>query len=199
MSETQHPRNSRTAGSIVTIVALLSAAGPSSASGQIEREGQWLAFGLGPGFDQISCGVCQGNPKPGIAGFVRFGGTVSDRLLLGGEFDGWTRGDDGIRQYLGSLSAIALLYAGPAARFHVKGGLGAVGFRASEEGDALTSLSLGLTGGVGYDFPIRENLSLTPFASLTLAPFASLKFNGDLAQSGATLSLLQGGLSLTWH
>lgn len=196
MSERQRVRM---AGRMAAVVAVLVVSGVGRASGQTEREGQWLAVGLGPGVDQVSCGVCQGSPNPGIAGFVRFGGTISDRVLLGAEFDGWTRGDEGIRQYIGSLSAIALLYAGPDARFHVKGGLGAVGFRASEEGDALTALSLGISGGVGYDFPIRENLSLTPFASLTLAPFANLKFNGDLAQSGATLSLLQGGLSLTWH
>ncbi|MDH3734054.1 MAG: hypothetical protein OEU54_10990 [Gemmatimonadota bacterium] len=168
-------------------------------SAQTQRDGQWLAVGLGAGLDQISCSICEGTPKSGIAGFVRFGGTITDRLLIGAEFDGWTRGEEEIRQYMGSLSAVALLYAGPEARFHLKGGIGAVGFRAAEDGDALTALTIGVTGGVGYDFPIRDNLSLTPFASLTLAPFASLKFNGELAEDGVTLGLLSGGLSLTWH
>jgi hypothetical protein len=181
------------------LVATAVTLGVGDASGQIEREGQWLAVGLGGGVDQVSCAVCQGTPEPGIAGFVRFGGTLSHRLLVGAELDGWTRGADEIRQVLGSLSAIALLYAGPEARFHIKGGVGVVAFRATEDGDALTALSPGVTAGVGYDFPIRENLSLTPFASLTIAPSANLKFNGDLAQGGATLSLLHGGMSLTWH
>ena len=180
---------------VVALIALSAAA----TAGQTQRDGQWLAVGLGAGVDQVSCGVCQGNPNPGVTGFVRFGGTVSDRLLLGAEFDAWTRSDESIRQYMGALSAIAILYAGPEARFHVRGGLGAMGFRASEEGDALTALTFGITGGVGYDFPIRETLSLTPFASLALAPFASLKFNGELAEDGVTLGLLQGGLALTWH
>lgn len=182
-------------GVAATIVAL----SVTGAEAQVQREGQWFAVGLGGGVDQISCGVCQGDPKPGITGFVRFGGTISDRLLLGAEFDGWTRSDESIRQYMGTLNAIAILYAGPEARFHLKGGVGAMGFRASEDGDALTALTFGITGGAGYDFPIRENLSLTPFASLTLAPFADLKFNGELAQDGATLGLLQAGLGLTWH
>lgn len=178
---------------------LLTAGSVSAQVERVDRDGQWLAVGLGGGVDQISCGICQGTPRPGIAGFVRFGGTISDRVLIGGEFDLWTRGDDGIRQYIGGLQAVGLLYAGPDARFHLKGGLGFMGFRATEDGDALTALTVGVSAGVGYDFPIKENLSLTPFASLSLAPFANLKFNGDLAQSGATLGLLQGGLSLTWH
>lgn len=171
----------------------------ADASGQNRRGGQWLAVGLGGGLDQVACGVCAGTPEPGITGFVRFGGTIGDRLLLGGEFNGWTRDAEDTRQLLGSLSAIALFYADPEARFHVKAGLGAVGYRASEDGDALTALSFGVTGGIGYDFPINETLSLSPFASVTLAPFTKLHFNGDLAESGVTLGLLQGGLGLTWH
>ena len=192
----------RDAAAATVLIVGLATATPTAVAAQIEqpgREGQWLAVGIGGGVDQIACAICAGTPKPGVAGFVRFGGTMSDRVLLGGELDLWTRSEEGIRQYLGGLQAIGLLYAGPAARFHLKGGLGVMGFRATEDGDALTSLAFGVSAGIGYDFPVRDNLSLTPFASLSLAPFADLKFNGELAQGGATLGLLKGGLSLTWH
>ena len=163
------------------------------------REGQFLAVGLGFGFDQISCDVCAGNPKSGLSGFVRFGGTVSDRVLLAAEFDAWTRGDEGVRQILGSLSAVALLYAGPEARFHFKVGGGAVGYRATEDGNDLTAFTLGVTAGLGYDYPVSETLSLSPYANLVVAPFATLNADGDPAVTGATLAMLTGGLSLTWH
>lgn len=166
---------------------------------QTRREGQWLSVGLGGGFDQVTCEVCQGSPESGPAGFVRFGGTISQRLQIGAEFDGWTRGDEGIRQYMGSLQAVAVLYADPVARFHFKLGAGAVGFRASEEGEALTALTIGASGGIGYDLPITETVSLVPFANLVLAPYSTLRFNGDEAVGGATLALLHGGLSITWH
>lgn len=174
-------------------------AGVAAQVGTPVRDGQWLGVGLGGGLDQVACGVCAGEPKPGIAGHVRFGGTLSRTFLLGGEFDLWTRGDEGIRQFLASLGIVGLFYAGPDSRFHLKAGAGAVGFRAAEDGDELTALTFGVTGGLGYDYPITETLSLTPFASLTLAPFADLKFNGDLAVGDATLGLLQAGLGLTWH
>lgn len=189
-------------GTAVALGLALGVSVPDAANAQTGtpvRDGQWLAVGLGGGLDQVACGVCAGEPKPGIVGNVRFGGTLSRRFLLGGEFDLWTRGDDGIRQFLASLGAVALFYADPDARFHLKAGAGVVGFRAAEDGDELTALTFGVTGGLGYDYPITETLSLTPFASLTLAPFADLRFNGDLAVGDATLGLLQAGLGLTWH
>jgi len=177
---------------------LLGAFQASDAEGQ-RREGQFLSVGLGGGFDQVTCSVCAGTPKTGLTGFVRFGGTLNEKTLLGAEFDGWTRGDEGIRQYLGSLMGVAMFYGGPQEAFYFKLGAGAVGFRASEDGEALTSLAPGATAGVGYDYPITETLSITPFANFVLAPFAGLNMNGESAVSGATLALLQGGLSLTWH
>lgn len=193
--------DSRGVTAIAAALALL-ALGPARAAAQGPppvRDGQWLGVGLGGGLDQVACGVCSGDPKPGIAGQVRFGGTLSRRFLLGAEFDLWTRSDDGVRQFLASLGAVALIYPDPAGRFHFKTGAGAVGFRAAEDGDELTALTFGLTGGLGYDYPVTETLSLTPFASLTLAPFADLDFNGDLAVGDATLGLLQAGIGLTWH
>jgi hypothetical protein len=181
--------------------AIFALAVPESGEGQTTplRDGQWLGVGFGGGLDQISCDICAGDPKPGFAGYVRFGGTLSSRLLIGGELNGWTRSDEAIQQYLGSLSAVFLWYTRPEGSLYLKGGLGAVGYRAEEDGDALTALTLGGQVGVGYEHRIGDNLSLTPFASLVLAPFAGLSFNGDPATDGATLALLQGGLGLTWH
>ena len=200
--QSAHDRNPkrcprRAARGLAIGLALMSL--PAAASAQTARDGQWLGVGLGGGLDQVACDACAGTPKSGLTGYVRFGGTLSERLLLGAEVDLWTRGDDGIRQYLGALNAIALLYAGPEARFHIKLGVGIVSFRAAEDGDALTAFTFGASGGIGHDFRINDTLSLTPFASLMLAPFADLEFNGELASGGATLGLLQAGLGLTWH
>ena len=183
-----------------TLAIAVLAVGPTAAGAQAQaREGQFVSVGLGGGFDQISCDVCSGTPRSGLAGYVRFGGTLSERLLLAAEFDGWTRGDEGVRQYMGALMAVAVLYAAPEARFHVKLGAGGVGYRASEGGESLTALAPGVSAGLGYDYPISPTLSITPFANLVMAPFSSLDSNGEQAVSGATLALLQGGLSLTWH
>lgn len=194
-------RSSVTVVTVATVATLLCLATPSSGEGQTTpvRDGQWLGVGLGGGLDQVSCDICAGDPRPGYAGYVRFGGTLSSRLLIGGEFNGWTRSDEAIRQYLGSLSAVLLWYTRPEGSLYLKGGLGAVGYRAAEDGEALTALTLGGQVGVGYEYRIGDNLSLSPFVNLVLAPFASLRFNGSPATGGATLALLQGGLGLTWH
>ncbi len=194
------------AGVVLLCAALARLAAPGDAVAQDDtarhasaRGGQWIGVGLGAGFDQVACDVCAGDPKPGMAGYVRFGGTFGSRLLLGAEFDLWTRKDEEVRQYLGSLALVALLYGDASSRLYFKGGFGAVGFRAEEEGDALSSLTYGVQVGLGYDFPIGRGLSITPFANLVLAPFADIDFNGDPASSGATLGLLHGGVGLTWH
>ena len=191
----------RSSLTVAAVGAILALATPDSGQGQTApvRDGQWLGVGLGGGFDQVSCDICAGDPKPGFAGYVRFGGTLSSRLLIGAELNGWTRKDEAIRQYLGSLGAVFLWYTRPEGSLYLKGGLGAVGYRAEEDGDALTALTLGGQIGVGYEHRIGDNLSLTPFANLVLAPFAGLSFNGDPATDGATLALLQGGLGFTWH
>ncbi len=194
-------RAQRSTITLAALGAVLFLATPDSGQGQTTpvRDGQWLGVGFGGGFDQVSCDICSGDPKSGFAGYVRFGGTLSSRLLIGAEFNGWTRGEESIRQYLGSLSAVLLWYTRPDGSFYVKGGLGAVGYRAAEDGDALTALTVGGQVGIGYEYRIGDNLSLAPFANLVLAPSAGLSFNGDHATGGATLALLQGGLGLTWH
>lgn len=162
------------------------------------REGQWIGFGVGAGLDQISCDICTTTPKPGISGYFRFGGTLSERLLLGGEFTGWTRTDDGVRQMLGGLQAVAYWYTNPEGSFYLKGGFGAVGFRSEAEGDALTSLNLGGQFGLGYERRVASSISLVPFANLLVAPFSSLSFNGEEATRASVL-LIQAGLGVTWH
>ncbi len=185
----------------VSAAALLLAGTVSAGetAAQERREGQWLTVGVGAGFDQVACQVCASDFKSGLAGLVRFGGTLSPRLLIGVEVDGWTRRDEEVRQYLGSLGPVLLWYADATARFHVKLGAGAVGFRASQEGEALTAVAFGVNAGLGYDHPITGSLSVTPFANLVLAPFATLKLDGEEAVSGATLGLVQAGLGITWH
>src|SRR2546428_13228679 len=54
------------------------------------REGFWVSFGLGYGSAHEKCDGCADTTVGGVTGFVRLGGTLSRRLLLGGEIDGWT-------------------------------------------------------------------------------------------------------------
>ena len=184
-------------GLAAALIVLAASAG--SAQDVPPREGQWIGVGLGGGIDRIMCDICRSTPRPGVSGYLRFGGTVSPSLLLGGEFNAWTRSDEGARQIIGALQAVAYWYPDPDGRFYLKGGVGAVGFRSEAEGDALRSLDPGIQAGTGIEYPIGAGLSMTPFVNFILAPFSTLTFNGDVASSGATVSMLQAGVGLTWH
>jgi hypothetical protein len=163
------------------------------------RSGQWISVGAGGGVDRVGCDICSGTLRVGLSGYAAFGGTLSQHVALGGALSGWTRSDEGIRQLVGSLLAVLRWYPKADGPWHFSGGLGAVGYRAEEEGDALTSLSPGLQVGAVYERWISGGVTLSPFATLTVAPIATLKFNGDPAASGANIALLQAGLGVTWH
>lgn len=188
-------------GALVAAALAILLAAPAGASAQDAssgRGGQWFAIGVGGGFDEVACGVCSLEPRSGVGGHLRFGGTVRTGLRVGAEVTGWTRSEESVRQSMGAATAIALIHPnrGP---FYLKGGLGVMGFRAEDDGAALTALSFGLQAGVGYDLFLSDVISITPFVDLTVAPRANLNFNGDLAERGVTLALLNAGIGLTWH
>jgi len=174
---------------------------PTTANGQAPRtrQGQWISVGAGAGFDRVGCDICTSTPRVGLSGYAAFGGTLGSRFTLGGALSGWTRSDDGVRQIVGSLLAVLHWYPKSEGPWRFSGGVGAVGFRAEEEGDALTSLSPGFQVGAAYERWVGSGLTLSPFANLTVTPIATLSFNGEPAATGANVALLQAGLGVTWH
>jgi hypothetical protein len=184
---------------VLVAAALLAAAMPAHGQEPRTRSGQWISVGLGVGFDRVGCGICSGTPRIGVTGYAAFGGTLSDRFSLAGALSGWTRSDEEVRQLVGSLLAVLHWYPEPEGPWHFTGGVGAVGYRAEEDGDALTSLSPGLRVGAVFERWVSAGVTLSPFATLTVAPTAKLHFNGEVAASGANVALLQAGLGVTWH
>lgn len=85
------------------------------------RDGFFVGFGLGWG--SLGCSDCDGEREPGLSGYFKLGGTVSDQLLLGFESNGWYKEEDGVTLSQGNLSAVAYLYPAPASGFFLKGGL----------------------------------------------------------------------------
>lgn len=198
-------RSSQTAALMLfASICLVAGAVPATAQQTNARTGQWMALGIGTGVDRVTCDVCAGDLNTGLSGFGRFGGTLSSKVRVGAQVSAWTRseqgrGEDRIRETMWSLMGLIVYRPGPSDRLHFTGGLGLLGYRASEDGSALTSTTLGLTAGVGYDVWVRPDLSVAPFAQLMIAPHSSLNFNGETAAGNARFGMLQAGLELTWH
>jgi hypothetical protein len=143
-----------------------------------ERHGLWVGFGMGHGSAAATCpltGDCrQGNGQSGPLGsreggattYVKLGGTLGSRILVGTELTAWSglavAIPSGRRDAtLANLLASAYFYPVPSAGFFFKGGVGVSSY-ARHEIRGSTSRGLGLGAGIGYDMRIARNVSLTP-------------------------------------
>ena len=175
-----------------------SAASTSESFDLSHRQGLWMGVGLGAGFDRVFCEICDGSVQAGWSGYLRLGGTVSPRLLLGGELTGWLRSREEATQTMGAVSFVAYWYPADT-NLYLKGGGGIIGFRSADGEDAVTSTTFGPNLGLGYEQLVSPRVSIVPFFNVLVAPSGTLRFNGDEVISGVGFVLWQGGVGVTIH
>ncbi|HLS48199.1 MAG TPA: outer membrane beta-barrel protein [Gemmatimonadales bacterium] len=165
---------------------LMVSAAPAMAQHDQVREGFWFSGGLGYG--SLGCENCGGR-EGGLSGGLTFGGTLSPKLLLAVGTTGWTRSEQGATLTVGTLDARLRFYPSEAGAFFLTGGLGLGTVHASIDGFGSDSeTGVGAVLGLGYDFRVGRNLSLTPF------------WNGFAVSSTNTdANVGQLGLSITVH
>lgn len=174
----------------VTLMALAAPRGVLAQEAARTRAGFWFNGGLGWGTSD--CESCAEGERNGAAGVLAVGGTLSQKLLLGASSNAWIRDEDDVRQTLGALTALVRFYPSRTGHFYLAAGLG-ISSRDVEVDVTGGTLSTSENGsaaliGLGYDFRIGRNVSLTPFANAV-----GLDFDGE--GTGFT----QLGLSITVH
>ena len=173
-------------------VLLLTVFAVSTAEAQ-NRAGFWISGGIGGGVNTAES--LDGARLGGAAGYLRLGGTVSDKLLLGVEFNGWTRSNNGIGNIRSNTTFTALLYPSPVGSFFLKGGLGISMVRVSADIGSIsvsgTEAGFGSTLGLGYDIAVGS-VSLTPNMDLLFQTFGG-------GTSTTTNTLLLFTIGITGH
>ena len=177
---------------------LTSTAGAQQIESQ-ERQGFGISFGVGAGSASLSCDGCDSDREGGFSGYLRLGGYVNPSLFVGGETNGWVDSEAGVDQQIGFLSAVVQWYPQPASGFYLKGGLGFARATASDAFDELSTSGLGITAGLGYDWRLTRNFSLTPYVNYARSIGAEAEFNGIGTDVTLNVDLLQFGLGFTWH
>jgi hypothetical protein len=173
---------------------------PSVAQESSRRGGFWWGLGVSYGWVHVACDICDSDRGTALSLSLAAGGTVSRSVVLGGEVSGWMTGEEEVDELLGSLSAVALWYPAQNGSLYLKGGLGYVGYRIDDGENRLTSSGFGPLIGGGYEFYLTRHTSIQPYLNaIVTIPTGNLAFNGDRQAEGVSLSLVQFGLSVTWH
>lgn len=169
-----------------TVALLLSIPGHASAQTSHAREGFWFSGGLGYG--SLGCENCGGR-ESGLSGGLALGGTLSQKFLLGVGTNGWTKSEGGATLTVGTLTAMMRFYPSATGGFFVTGGLGLGTINAELSGfGSASETGVGALVGLGYDFRVGQNVSLTPF------------WNGfAMSSSNSDANVGQLGLSVTVH
>lgn len=188
-------------GRMVTIVAALTMIGAGWAAAQRPqtRQGFWIAFGLGFGSADLTCDGCAFDRETGGAAHIRLGGTVSPRLLLGGDVTGWTKVVDGVTNTAGNVSFIAQYYPSATGGLFLKGGAGFSTIQFIDGGEQARGDSYGLSAGVGYDIRVGRNVSITPLADLLLGGSRDIRYQGATVSPGLGFNAINLGLGVTFH
>jgi hypothetical protein len=174
---------------ILTALALATLAPAASAQGHPQtRQGFWIGFGLGYASLSYSCSGCSGS-EGGLSGYLKMGGTVSPKLLIGGETNAWVKSQNGTTVTAGNTSAAAYFFPSPSSGLFLRGGIGVATLSASSGGSSASQSGFGVTFGLGYDVRVGTNMSITPVAN----------YNWGNLGSGVKQNVFQIAVGLTWH
>ena len=168
------------------------------------HEGTW--FGVTGSYaqahrtcDQCSLPIDTWGPSLTLA----VGGTVNQKLLVGGEFGAWFRDVEGIKTLIGNGSLTARWFPLYRKGLFLKGGVGFSVYQYRQSGTTLKGVGPGVVGAVGYDLMVGERTGLAPIAGVWWGAPGQLKVTsgagGVAPASGLNYTVVELGLALTFY
>ena len=171
---------------LVAVVGSLAVATTAQAQKAQIRQGFWFSGGLGMG--SLGCNNCGGSRENSVSGDLSAGGTLSPRWLIGVGTAGWSKSEQGGRLTVATLDARVRFYPSATGGFFVTGGIGGASVRQSVGGLSATESGVGALFGVGYDYRVASNTSITPY------------WNGfGMKNNNTDANVGQIGLAITLH
>jgi hypothetical protein len=178
------------------IVAVMACSGVAFAgSHPQDHHGFFIGFNLGAGTAQIKNDSGSSEHEWGGAGNLRLGGAVKNNLLLGAEFTGWTKDQDGSTVSLSSV-LFAVTYYPTTEGFFLRGGMG---FGSSDfsidlgngvtQSKSETGFALALA--TGYEWRLTQKFALGPQVE-----FNWMDIGGDLVD---TANFFDATLGFNWY
>ena len=165
---------------------VLAALLPSSLAAQNPqtREGFWIGFGVGQGNLAWSCDGCTDQDHGGPTGFLRLGGTPSNKVLLGAEMNFWSLDFGATEITAGDTAFTAYWDPNATGGLFLKGGFGGAIYTRKTATSEADSPGGPLVLGAGYDIRVGQKISITPMLSFWGSNKANLKDNGTIIETG---------------
>ena len=161
---------------------------PGAAQNPQTREGFWISFGFGVG--SLGCDDCGDDEREVGTNFnLRLGGTMSQRLLIGGEVNGWTKSERGVTLTVSNIGPVLLFYPNAGGGLFLKGGIGMANTSLDPGNGSLTieETGVGITIGLGYDARVGRRFALTPYFDILGSSY-----------DGGSFNQVAFGLGFTW-
>lgn len=133
------------------------------------REGFWISFGIGYG--SLGCDDCDDDRRSGTNANLRMGGTLSQRLLIGGEINGWSKTEGDATLTVGNFGPVLLFYPNPNGGLFLKGGIGMANASLDFGTFDVDETGVGITIGIGYDARVGRSFALTPYFDILAGNF----------------------------
>ncbi len=180
--------------SLVLALALMTfTSPPAMAQGNPQtRQGFFINFGFGAG--SLGCDDCDDGEDDsddrlnGINFQLRAGGTLSQRLLIGGEINGFTKSENDVTLTVTQIGPIVQFYPSAQGGFFLKGGLGLSTIEVDVGSFNFEEEGFGLTLGLGFDARVGRNFALTPYFDIQ-----SSSYSGNVSLNHVAI-----GLGFTW-
>ena len=178
---------------LAALPAVLHAQADTTRSGKPKnphRSGLWGELGAGPARIRIGCGGCDTvTTEAGGASFLRIGGTISRKVLMGVETYTFTDNSFGFSESDSTtvaenetISAIVLWYP-YRSHFFIKGGVGVAHGRFTVDPNGAApqvadGTGVGINFGLGLDVPLSRKFALTANVGSYITAIGDLQLPG---------------------
>ena len=189
---------------LVAGVALtICATGTARAQRPQKRQGFSVGAGVGYGSLARNCDLCDSTVvAAGLSGYLKLGVSVVPQLVMGLEVNGWRKDLQWGTVTSVNASVTTHVYVKPTSGFFFKGGFGLSWYREDivlkDAADTVGTKGFGITTGLGYDFRVGDNISLTPTADFVFGSLGHVRLRRRVL-ANVQVTLLQLGLGVTFH
>lgn len=175
-----------------------------------ERKGVWFGIGGGLGSIDATCDDCgSGDRESSGAGYMKGGYALNERLLLGLEFNLWSKtyaipgldASSTVNAY--NVSGTVTFYPQASGGLFVKGGGGVslLDLEIKSAGSKITAdvgKGPGFILGAGYDIPVGRRVAITPAVNYWSGQVGDVSVLGEILATGWKQNVIDFTLGITF-